>query len=222
MKKINSLLIFLLLCSICEAQTIKVTESNEKIGDGIHPSFVSYVYECKAEDVEREWKSNMKDFKSEKVSGKDGVFADNIVIPSITDGTIDVYARAEKIKDNEVKLIVAFNMGGAYISSGFNNKLAYDAASKMVSDFARKITKEAVGDKLKNAQKAFDKLKEQQKELEEKNSDLNKDIENYKSKIRKAEEDIANNKNDQEKKKSEIDTQRKIVDEIAIKEKKVN
>ena len=222
MKKISSLFILLAASMLTNAQSIKVTEAIEKIGEGIHPSFVTYVYECNSDDVEKEWKSYMKDFKSEKVSGKDGVFADNIVIPTITDGTMDVYAKAEKIKDNETKLVVAFDMGGAYISSGINNKIAYDAASKLVEEFARKMTKNAISEKLKDATKAFEKLKDQQKELEDKNEDLKKDIENYKSKIHKAEEDISSNKNDQEKKKAEIDAQRKVVDEIAIKEKNIN
>ena len=222
MKNFKTLTTALLISAAGLAQSIKVAESTEKIGEGIHPAFVTYIAECKADDVEKEWKSLMKDFKSEKVSGKDGIFADNIVIPSITDGTLDVYARTEKIKDNETKLIVAFDMGGAYLSSSFTNKLAYDAATKMVADFARKMLKNAVGEKLKDAQKAFEKLKSEQKDLEEKNSDLNKDIENYKSKIRNAEDNIATNKTDQEKKKAEIDAQRKVVDEIAIKEKNIN
>ena len=204
------------------AQTIKVVESTERFDDGTRPALVVYVYECKVDDVEKEWKSLMKDFKSEKISSKDGIIADNIVIPSITDGSIDVYARAEKINENASKLMVAFDLGGAYLSSSLNNPIAYEAASKLIVDFARKTSKNGIAEKLKEAQKAMDKLKEQQKELEEKNSDLKKDIENYKEKIHKAEEDIADNKNNQEKKKAEIEAQRKVVDEIAIKEKNIN
>lgn len=222
MKKITLVVVSIFISGLAFAQSIKVTEATEKVGDGIHPALVAYISECKADDVEKEWKSLMKDFKSEKVSGKDGVFADNIIIPSVTDGTMDVYARAEKIKDNETKLIVAFDMGGAYLSSGFSNKSAYDAANKLVTDFTCKLTKNAIAEKLKDAQKAFEKLKDEQKELENKSSDLNKDIENYKSKIRKAEGDIATNKTDREKKKAEIEAQRKVVDEIAIKEKNIN
>ena len=222
MKKLRSTLFALFLSGLALGQSIKVNEATEKVGDGIHPAFVTYIYECTADDVEKELKSLLKNFKSDKISGKDGVSADNIIIPAITDGTMDVYARAEKIKDNETKLIVAFDMGGAYISSGLNNKVVFDAATKMVSDFARKMSKDAIAEKVKDAQRALEKLKEQQKELEEKNSDLNKDIDNYKYKIKKAEEDISTNKTDQEKKKAEIEAQRKVVDEIAIKEKNIN
>ena len=222
MHKLIVIIITLILSKNVFSQPTKVNESTEKVGDGIHPAFTTYIYESTADDVEKEWKSLMKDFKSEKVSGKDGIYADNIIIPAITDGTMDVYARTEKIKENETKLIVAFDMGGAYISAGLNNKIVYDAATKMVTDFAHKITRNALVEKLKEAQRAFDKLNDQQKELEEKNSDLNKDIENYKSKIRKAEEDIETNKTNREKKKAELEAQRKIVDEIAIKEKNSN
>ncbi len=221
MKKITQTTLALLVSLNGFAQSIKVSESSEKIGDGIHPAFVTTLMECKADDAEKEWKSLMKDFKSEKISTKDGVFADNIIIPSITDGTIDVYARAEKVKDNECRLIVAFDMGGAYLSNSLNNPAVYEAATKLVAEFALKTTKAAFAELLKEAQKSLDKLKDQQKELEGKNSDLLKDIENYKSKISKAESDISDNKSDQSKKKAEIESQRKVVDEIAIKEKNI-
>jgi DNA repair exonuclease SbcCD ATPase subunit len=221
MKKITFLVSLFFLIGSTSAQNIKVSESTEKIGDGVHPVFITTIYDSSPEEVEKEWKSSLKSFKSEKISSKDGVFADNIFISAITDGTIDIYARAEKTKIGETKLIVAFDMGGAYLASSLNNAKAYDAATTMLADFARKTTKNALAELIKEAQKSLDKLKDQQKELEDKNSDLLKDIENYKSKISKAENDISENKSEQSKKKAEIESQSKAVDEITIKEKNI-
>jgi hypothetical protein len=159
-------LILLLSHSHLFSQTIKVLESAANFKSGIHPAFTTIIYECKEDNIEKEWKSLMKDYKSEKVSSKEGIFADNIIIPSITDGTLDIYTQVEKVKDNEVKLIVAFDLGGAYLSSSINKPIIYAAATKFIEDFARKTTKNAIGEKLKDAQKMADKLKEQQKELE--------------------------------------------------------
>ncbi|HRH02824.1 MAG TPA: hypothetical protein PLN13_10810 [Bacteroidia bacterium] len=216
------LLVLVLFVKKTSAQTISVNESTAKIAEGVHPVFITTVFEIPYDEVLKEWKAYMKDFKSTKISGKEEVYADNILIPTITDNTIDIYALTEKIKDKETKLIVAIDMGGAYLSSTFANKVAYEAALKLISDFARKLTKSAIQQQLKEAQKVLDNLTSQQKELEDKNNDLNKDIENYKSKIKKAEEEIESTTKEIGRKKSEIESQQKITDEIAIKEKKIN
>ncbi|MBK9800821.1 MAG: hypothetical protein IPP56_14240 [Bacteroidetes bacterium] len=219
---LHLLVILILLAKSTTAQTISVNESTAKIAEGVHPVFITTVYEYASDDVLKEWKSYMKDFKSTKISGKEEVYADNILIPSITDNTIDIYALTEKINDKESKLVVAIDMGGAYLSSAFTNKVAYEAALKLIGDFSRKLTKSAVQQQLKEAQKVLDNLTSQHKELEDKNNDLNKDIENYKSKIKKAEEEIESTTKEIGRKKGEIESQQKITDEIAIKEKKIN
>lgn len=216
------LLLSVLLAKNTTAQTISVNESTAKIAESVHPVFITTVYENPADEVLKEWKSYMKDFKYTKISGKEEIYADNILIPSITDNTIDIYALTEKITDKETKLVVAIDMGGAYLSSAFTNKIAYEAALKLIGDFSRKLTKSAVQQQLKDAQKVLDNLTSQQKELENKNIDLNKDIENYKSKIKKAEEEIESTTKEIGRKKGEIESQQKITDEIAIKEKKIN
>ena len=60
-----------------------------------------------------------------------------------------------------------------------------------------------------------------QKDLEKENKNLNSDIENYKNKIKKAEDDLAKNKTAQDKSKPQIETQKKVVGEIDTKLKSV-
>ncbi|HEY4798017.1 MAG TPA: hypothetical protein VII99_02970, partial [Bacteroidia bacterium] len=162
--------------------SIKVTESTEHIGGGKNPALVVSIYDASPSDVESEWKSLMKSYKG-KVSTKDGVFADNAVISAINgNNTIDVYARAEKVSDGETKLIVAFDLGGAFLSSS-NNKDKYNEAKKIVNDFAIKTTKDAIADQRKTAEKLLSSLQDDQHSLEKKQDKLNSNIEDYKAKI---------------------------------------
>lgn len=209
---------FCLFYSSGFAQKAKVSESLEKIANGIHPALVIFISECNPADVEKEWKSKMKAYKYDKLSSRNGVVAEDIVIPEISSQAITVYSSTEKIKENTTKLIVAFDMGGGFLSSDYNPN-GYNAAQLMLQNFAQQLTENALIESLRLAEKSLDKLKEQQKELEEHNDDLRKDIENYKSKIKKAEEDLISNKTDQEKKKAEIETQLKVVDEYSLKAK---
>ncbi|HRD37434.1 MAG TPA: hypothetical protein PLC65_02275, partial [Bacteroidia bacterium] len=57
------------------------------------------------------------------------------------------------------------------------------------------------------------------KDLEKEKKKLQEDIEDYKKKIAKAEEDIKTNEGNQTKKKSEVEAQKKVVDEV---KKKLN
>lgn len=220
MKKIFTLLAAAAFSLTAFAQKINVSESTESIGGGSNNALVVTIYEADPEAVEKAWKSLMKD-KDAKVSTKDGVFADNAMIKTMGNNPIDIYAKVVKLKNNEVKLVVGFDLGGAYLTSGKHPE-QYKEAKKMMYDFAVKMTKEAIAGQMKAAEKAHEKLVDQQKDLEKQQKDLEKDIEEYKAKIKKAEEDIVKNKADQEKKKQEIEAQKKVVGAIADKEKAVN
>ena len=155
--------------------------------------------------------------KTEKKDG--GMFGDNAKITSINgNNTIDIYAKTVQGKDNEVKFMVAFDLGGAYLSSSKQGSEAREA-KKIVYDFAVKMTKDAIAGQLKAAEKILNKQVDDQEDLEKDKAKLEKNIEEYKEKIKKAEEDILINKSDQEKKKGEIEVQKKVVEEIKKKEK---
>lgn len=201
------------------AQKIKVSESNEKIGGGSHNALVVSIYESSPEAIEKEWKSLMKSYDA-KVTSKDFIFADNALIKTMGPNTIDVYARSEKVKDNEIKFIVAFDLGGAYLSSSQHSQ-QYGTAKDIVEKFARTMTKESIADQLKAETKILNKLVSQEKDLVSDQESLNKDITEWKDKIKKAEEEIVKKKAEQEKKKAEIAAQQKVVEAVTAKQKGV-
>jgi hypothetical protein len=226
MKQIITLSIFLITLSSF-AQKIKVAESEERIAGGKNPVLVVSIYETSVEDAGSKWRSLMKDYKG-KVKMDDEIKSDNTVISAINDNnTIDISAKIEKVTDHEIKLTVAFNLGGAFLSSA-NNKDKCNAAKTFLSDFAVKTTKEAIAGLRKVAERQFSDLESQQRDLEKKQEKLTSSIEDYKqkivdynSKIKEAEDNTTKNKADQEKKKQEVAAQKKIVDDITAKEKSV-
>lgn len=220
MKRILFSLVLCLTIGGASAQKIKVSEGSENVGGGSHNALTVTIYEATPEQIEKEWRSLMKDYNG-KVSSKDGIFADNVMIKEMGPNTMDVYARTEKGKEGETKLIVAFDLGGAYLSSNQHSS-QYAVAKDIVEKFAKRMTKDAIGDQVKVATKALDKLKEQQEDLVEDQDKLTKNIADWKEKIKKAEEDIVKNKGEQEKKKGEITTQQKVVDAIIVKQKAVD
>lgn len=210
------------------AQKIKVNESDERIAGGKNPSLVVSIYEADVDKVRSEWKSLMKDYKSKNVDMSDEIKADNCVIKGINDNnSIDISARCEKVSDTETKLTVAFNLGGAFLSSSMN-KDKFNEAKSIVNDFAIKTTKDAIAGMRKAEEKKLENLDDEQKDLVKKQEKLvsgiedNKQkIEDYKQKIKEAEENTVKNKADQEKKKAEIAAQAKILEAVIQKEKAV-
>ncbi|MCB0397815.1 MAG: hypothetical protein KDD36_14280 [Flavobacteriales bacterium] len=208
------------------SQKIKVSETSTKINGGSHNALVVTMNDVSPDDVEKEWKSLMKGYKA-KVSSKDEVFADNALIKSISENTLDIYAIAQK-KDNTVTLYVAVDMGGAYMSSA-NHPTEYKVMEKIVYDFAVKTMRETIANELKEEEKLYSKLEKEQSDLEKTDERLHKDIEQYKSEIEKlknsitqAEKDIEQNKKDQEKKKTEVAAQKKVVEAVQAKQKAIN
>jgi hypothetical protein len=221
MKKHLLLFVLPLLAISLNAQKIKISvdEKNQSIGGSSHSCLVVTIYDANKYDVEKEWRSKMKGYDA-KVSGKDEIFADNALIKSISDNTCDVYARAEKgSNENETKFIVGFLLGETWLSK--SNSAAYKAAEQIVKDFAKKMTQDAIDDKVKAQVKILEKLNNEQESLTKKNKDLKDDITNYQEKIKKAEGDIKTNEEDAAKKKAEIEVQQKAVDAVKARQSSV-
>jgi hypothetical protein len=222
MKKHLLLFVLPLLALHLNAQKIKISvdEKNYSIGGSSHNCLVVTIYDASKDDIEKEWKSKMKGYDA-KVSTKDDIFADNALIKSISENTCDVYARAEKgSNDNETKFIVGFLLGETWLTSS-SNSAAYKAAEQIVKDFAKKMTQNAIDDKVKAQVKILDKLNDEQADLTKKNKNLKDDIADYQEKIKKAEADIKTNEDDAAKKKAEIEVQQKAVDAVKARQSSV-
>ena len=219
--------LFATVAGFSQKINIKVSEENEHIGGNKNPALVVSIYDATQDEVESKWKSLMRDYKG-KMSTSDGVFADNAVISAINgNNTIDIWAKASKAKDGEIKFVVAIDLGGVFLSSSNNND-KFKEAKKMVYEFAVKTTKEAIAGQRKAAEKILSNLEDDKKDLEKKQEKLNSNVEDYKSKIedynkkiKEAQDELSTNKTDQEKKKGEVDAQKKVVEAVTAKESSV-
>jgi len=195
------------------SQSLNTKETNEKFSTGSQNAIVTTIHENNANDVISEWKSVLKDFKNEKVKENDNeVFGDNILIKDWGNNPVDFYTKFEEDKKAKtVKMSVAVDLGGSYLSSSAD-KDKFKFVEKMVKDFAVKITKEPILAAVKASEKQLEKLQDNQKNLEKDNKNLKEDIENYKKKITKAEKEIVERDAEIEKKKAEVKVQKKVVD----------
>jgi len=212
MKKLITLL-FVAAITVLKSQSISVKEGSEKFSTGSQNALTTTIYENKMGEVMSEWKKVLKDFKNEKVKeSNDEVFGDNIVIKEWGNNTSDWYTRFEEDKSSKtVKMMVAVDLGGAYVSSS-SDKDKSKYIERLMKEFAVKMTKAPIEEAVKNAEKLQAKLEDQQKDLEKDKKDLEEDIVKYKNKITKAEKEIVVKDAEIEKKKGEVSIQKKVVD----------
>ena len=212
MKKLVILFCSIVCTQLLFAQEIDVKEKRDKIAGANNPVFTVLIYEADQSSVEKAWKSLMKDYNA-KVSIKDEIFADNAAISDISVNTIDVYAIVKKEETGIIKLIVAFDLGGTFLSSSTHSKES-KAAEKIIKKFAVNTSKKAVEEKLKEAKDKQKDLENDLSDLVKKNEKLHKQIEDYKNKITENEKDIEKNIQEQEVASKAVDVQKTAVEEV--------
>ncbi|HNQ67889.1 MAG TPA: hypothetical protein PKN32_05900 [Bacteroidales bacterium] len=203
MKKICLLFAFAIVGITVFSQRIEVKETTGQFRSGNKNSIVTTVYHSDIKTVTKEFTSLLKSYKGKVSSKKGEIFGDNLMITSISNNTIDVYAIIKETKDGDVEITAAFDLGGACISSSQNSE-QYGRATDIIREFALKLTEKGYADFLKSEEK---KLKESQKEFEKMvdlKKDLTKDNEDYKKKIEQNEKEIEKLTKDIEDKGKEV------------------
>lgn len=214
--KIISSLLAICISGLSFSQTIDSKETNEKFSTGVQSAIATTVYGNSPDQVIAAWEKLMKDYKNETVkSSKGEVFGDNILIKEWGNNPVDIYTvfqstKKEK-KDKVVRMFVAVNLGGAYLTSSLDRS-KYRDMEKIVRNFAVTMTKKPIEEELKDDTRALEKLQKKGKRLEKDKKSLQKDVENYKERISKAENEIVAKQSDLEKKNAEVSAQKAVID----------
>lgn len=217
----RSLLFFLLLWGFTAfAQyNLEVLSANELLGGEYRKALAVNVYESDLDAVERAYKAELKKFGG-KLTSKKEIFIDDALIEKMGSNTFDVYTRLEADKDGKtVRIFLAVDLGGAFLDAS-NHPEQYQYMSSWLKQFAVETTKNAMDEKVKEAEKNFKNLEKDLEKLKSDKKDLEKSIEDYKERIKKAEADIDKNGKDQELKKTDIETKAKELD--ALKNKAIS
>ncbi len=190
MKKNIFLLVFILSYVFVFSQKITVKESTEKIGDGRNNCFTVTIYQVSERNVAREFNKYLRSNDAKTSGRRNRVEGEGTILKPISDRPINIYAEvSESKKDNSVELAVAFDLGGAYLSSNLHPKEA-EEAKKILRNFSVELTQDAYKDLIDEEEKI---LKRQERSFDrtvKKKEDLEKDNENYKRRIERNIEEI--------------------------------
>ena len=182
---------------------ISVKEEMVAIDGMSRNSLTVMIKDASTDDVKKAWKKQLKDLKG-KVSDKTIIFGDDCEAKAMGDNTFDVYSVVEEATDEGVKLIVAFDLGGAYLSTK-DHPEKFPAAEQIVRDFAVDQEKEAVKSEIDAMQGVLKGFERDLNGLQKDKEKLEKDIEDYEKKIEEAKASIEKNVAAQANKTTEIE-----------------
>ena len=216
----NLILILLVFPALSFAQTkISVEEEMVAIDGMSRNSLTVMIPQASSDEVKKAWKKKLKDLKG-KVSDKTVIFGDDCEDKSMGENTFYVYSLVEEATDEDVRLVVAFDLGGAYLNTKEHPE-KYPAAQKIVSDFAVEQAKEAVKIEIDAVQKVLKEFEKDLSGLEKDKEKLEKDIKDYQKKIEDAKAEIEKNAAAQANKTTEIEGLKSSVTDLEKKMKAI-
>jgi molecular chaperone DnaK (HSP70) len=199
----------LFVAALCTTWAIgqEVKTSNDKVSFS-HGSFdaivVSIPYANK-DVIEKELKSEMKDWGGKYNSSKGEYTAKEAKMKGMGDKYFDGYAKIIE-SGSEIKVAFAVDLGGAYMNHS-EHKDQHKIIESRAQKFGQNASKESVNGMIEAETKILKKLTGEKEDMLKNIEDSKKDIENYKKKIAEEEQSIKDNEAASKKKEEEIGAQ---------------
>lgn len=200
------------------AQLSFVTEMNKQMSFGSRPGFSISFPNTDPKLVDNVWADFVKNnFRGKLKKGKKGEkSAIGLQSPSVSAGEFNLYSSLETIGDG-AQLDVWFDVGSFFLNRR-DDPNRTNETREMLTRFYYEVRRAAVGQEVKSEETRLKELELRQKKLQRDNATLLKDIENYKAKLKKAEEDLIQNQKDQESTIIDIEKQRQNVEQARLRQ----
>lgn len=195
------------------AQSQMVSEIERAMSFGTRPGFAVSFPNTDTKLVDNVWTDFVKNnFGGKLKKGKKNEkSAAGCRSTSVSAGDFTLYSEVEKIGDG-AQLNVWFDAGAFFLNR--NDDAARTNETKdLLTRYYYDVRRATVGLEVKAEEDKLKDLDNKLKRLKRDNDTLNKDIANYKARLKKAEEDLIQNQKDQEATIIDIDRQREAVEQ---------
>jgi hypothetical protein len=217
MKNVFLLLAFLLTATVLPAQYSPVRESDRQMSFGNRPCFRLEFRDADKGLVEDEWKIFAKErfnakLKKDKKSNE--LYAADVKTSYISPNAFTIRSTVEK-NGEDVALNIWFDLGSTFLNRRDAPQQTGEAV-RMLEELYVEVRRELINLELKEAENKMKDLEKVKKQLEKENKGHHDDIESYKAKIKKAEDDIVKNEQSQNSNVADQEAQRRMIDEIKL------
>ena len=207
------IILFLFMAPVVIAQSIKVKEQNAdfSVAQNVNALVVEIPY-VSQDFIDSKVKKLFKGFGKHKESKKEHS-ALMVELKEMGKMPFNAYAKTQLTNKEEVSVSFGFDLGGAYLNSK-EHPDQFKIIQKIIEEFASASVKNWVEEIFDKETKTLNSLEKDQKELAKRKENLEKEIKDFEKKIADNKEDIKKNLDDQSVKKTEIDTQKKNVENV--------
>ncbi|MGB0917630.1 MAG: hypothetical protein ACPGU4_08570 [Flavobacteriales bacterium] len=214
MKNLFTLALLVVASTAFAQEKITITEQMVAIDGTSRNSLTVMLKDAKTDAVKKAWKKKLKELKG-KVSDKTIIFGDDCKSKEMGDNSFDVYSLVEDATDEGVRLVVAFDLGGAYLSTAAHPD-KYPVAEKLVYGFAVDQAKAVVMEEIEVSQKILKGFEKEMAGLEKEKAGHESDIKDAEKKIEEAKAAIEKNEANQANKKTEIEGMKAAVADLEV------
>lgn len=207
-----TLFVATLFTTLAIGQEVKTSNDKVSFSHGSFDAIVVTIPHGNKEVIEKELKSEMKDWGGKYNSSKGEYTAKEAKMKAMGDKYFDGYAKIIE-SGTEIKVAFAVDLGGAYLNQrehGSQHKEIENRAKK----FGQSAAKESVNGMIELETKMLKKLNGEKEDIAKDIERSKKDIEDYKKKIADAEQKIKDNEAATQKKEGEISSQITKLEEV--------
>ena len=190
MRKLFVLLAVLLMTTVIRAQRVEVEETTAVFGKSSYPAMATKVMFTDAKSVIKEFTEMIKAYNPETMEVKKNLITvDNVIIPSISENPIDLYANITQSKGADVvNMAVAFSLGANIFITSTQAPSMYPTASNILKVFANDLTAKNRDAILGKLGKELEKEEKKLASSEKKAAGYQKSIDGYQKNLDKAEQ----------------------------------
>jgi hypothetical protein len=210
MKKISSILVFLLMTIISYSQNYntKVVEHTGKVQKIDHIGLAVHI-ELDKSFVKDAWKKELKSFG--KVSSEKGTYViESANFPAASGGTCRILSQVSSTGKG-TRIWISINTGDGKVKSGSRG---FGGTKSYLEDFAKNMYKADIERQIVEAQKAVEIAQKDQSKLVSNGNDLEKDLQKNADEKVLLEEEIAQNKLDKEQSVKDVAQMEKALEVV--------
>ena len=217
MKKFFAIVAALLLSAAIYAQRLDIEETTAVFGSETYPAMTTKVMFTDAKSVINEFTNLLKGYNPETLTVKKNlIIVDNVIIPTISENPIDVYANINQMKGSDVvDMAVSFSLGANIFITSSQAPAMFPTASNMLKNFANDLTAKNRDAILAKLGKELDKEEKKLASYEKKAAGYQKSIDSYQKNIDKAQQKNSEATTNIEDTKAKMETSSNLIKEYS-------
>ena len=222
LKTLMPALILLVLPSLVSAQWNIVRETDKMMSYGSRPCFEIEFLDTDDKTVLEVWKDFSKEnfgakAKRDRKSGE--YVTEKADANYINSNDFTIYIKLDERRDN-VSFSAWFDVGSGFVNSRDYPSEARETGNTL-KQFYYAVRRAVIGEEQQEAEKQLSTMESQVSRLERDNENLRKSIEDYKERIKKAEQSIIDNTKKMDATLADIDNQKSAIEQIKLRIKNV-